>query len=348
MTDAPQPVPEAPVRAARLDTRNTLRLPCAADALLEFDDRAALTEALDWCARHQLQPLLLGEGSNVVLPERLRRAVLRSTDRRVEVIASSAERTTLRVGAGKNWHELVAMTVARGWYGLENLALIPGSVGAAPVQNIGAYGVELSSVVQSVHGVYTDTQAAASLSAEECAFAYRDSIFKHQLAGRFAITAVDLVLRRDGRGQASYPALAERLAGHAGPVTPEAVFAAVVALRRERLPDPATHPNAGSFFKNPVLEEDAARRLAAANPGLPVYPAPGGMAKLSAAWLIERCGFRGVERGRAAVSAAHALVLVNRGGVQRDLLSLAAEIRQAVAARFGCELEIEPVVLGDE
>jgi UDP-N-acetylmuramate dehydrogenase len=263
-------------------------------------------------------------------------------------VADDSQTVVLRVGAGRHWHALVSECLDAGLYGLENLALIPGSVGAAPVQNIGAYGAELEQFVVAVHGLEVETLRGRVLNKGECEFAYRQSVFKAALAGRFIITAVDLRLSRDPVVNTQYPALAERLARFPGPVTPRAVFDAVVALRRERLPDPARDPNAGSFFKNPLVPRTEALALQAANPGLPVFAADADRAKLSAAWMIDACGFRGAQRDGVAVSADHALVLVHRGGGQSRLLALASEIAAAVKARFGCELEIEPVVYGDD
>jgi UDP-N-acetylmuramate dehydrogenase len=333
-----------PIAPAQLRERNTLQLPCEAAALLEFDDTQALLDALSWCADNSLPPFILGDGSNVVLPQILPRAVLRSVATHVTVLDEANDSVLLRVGAGKNWHQLVSECVQAKRYGIENLALIPGSVGAAPVQNIGAYGVELSSVVVGAHGVYLDSGESRYLDKEGCAFAYRDSIFKRELSGRFAITDVDLRLSREPRVDLAYPALAERVAFSTTGPTPHSVFEAVVALRRERLPDPAVEPNAGSFFKNPIVPVAQARALSREYPVLPVFSVDDSYSKVSAAWLIDQCGFKGAVRDRVAVARLHALVLVNRGGVQEDLLALADEIRDAVRARFGCELEIEPVV----
>lgn len=329
---------------AQLRKRNTLQLPCEAAALLEFGNTQALLGALSWCADHSLPPLILGDGSNVVLPQILPRAVLRSVATHVTVLEEAADSVLLRVGAGKNWHQLVGECLQAKRYGIENLALIPGSAGAAPVQNIGAYGVELSSVVVGVHGVYLDSGESRSLDRESCAFAYRDSIFKGELAGRFAITDVDLRLSREPRVDLAYPALAERVALSNSAPTPHSVFDAVVSLRRERLPDPTGEPNAGSFFKNPIVPIEQATALSLEYPALPVFAVDDSCSKVSAAWLIDQCGFRGAARERVAVARLHALVLVNRGGVQEDLLALADEIRDAVRTRFSCELDIEPVV----
>lgn len=331
-------------RNVLLHNANTLRLPCEAAALLPFDSTETLQTALKWVREEGLEPLVLGEGSNVVLPGKLERAVLRCCDTSITTLGQDRAAVILRVGAGRNWHSLVESCLDAGHYGLENLALIPGTVGAAPVQNIGAYGVELASFVECVHGVHLDSRQAETLSADACEFAYRDSIFKGELRDRFVTTHVDLRLLLQPNVERSYPALSQRLEHNVGDATPRAVFEAVVALRRERLPDPTREPNAGSFFKNPILPRAQVAKMRDAFPGLPVYPVDDATEKVSAAWLIDYCGFKGAERGPVRVSANHALVLINDGGAQQALLSLADEITETVKARFGCELEIEPRV----
>jgi UDP-N-acetylmuramate dehydrogenase len=333
---------------ARLDDANTLRLPCSAPAVLTVDSADDVSEAIDWCRNRALRLLPLGEGSNVVLPPRLRRAVLRSADAGRRVVEDRGEAVTLRVGAALHWHTLVSDCLAEGLHGLENLALIPGSTGAAPVQNIGAYGVEIASFVVAVHGVHLDTSRPESLRPADCDFAYRDSVFKGRLRDRFLITSVDLRLSRTPHPVADYPALAARLAAAGLAATARNVYDTVVALRRERLPDPRELPNAGSFFKNPIVSAAQAEALAARYPSLPVHAQDGGRAKLSAAWMIDACGFRGTRQGGAAVHGDHALVLLNLGGGQNDLLELARRIRDAVEARFDVALEIEPTLYADD
>lgn len=329
----------------QLQSRNTLRLRSDAAALSIIDSLDGLEAALIRARQQGLPALPLGEGSNVVLAGDLQAHVLLMRLRGCRWLTRNG---LLRVAAGESWHPLVAWTVSQGWYGLENLALIPGTVGAAPVQNIGAYGRELAPFVRAVHAVRINDGAQLHLSAAECNFAYRDSIFKHALRDRVVITAVDLQLSRDLAPETSYPGLRERLAGlPAGNVTPSDVFRAVVALRREKLPDPRQEPNAGSFFKNPVVPADTAEALKARHPALPVFEAGAGKCKLAAGWLIEQAGWKGVKRNGVGVHPGHALVLVNRGGDSGErLLALASEIRDSVRARFGVVLEIEPRCYG--
>jgi UDP-N-acetylmuramate dehydrogenase len=332
----------------RLSGHNTLALEARARAILRAERADEVADALAWARARGLSLLPLGEGSNVVFAGDLDAAALLLQTRGRERLAERGDSVSLRVQAGENWHELVAWTLDQGLYGLENLALIPGKVGAAPIQNIGAYGVELAEVLEAVHGLELATGRAFSLTAAECQLGYRDSVFKHALRDTSVITAVDLRLSRRAAPRWHYPSLAAELAarGIAQP-SPGQVFDAVVAIRRSRLPDPALEPNAGSFFKNPVLPEDAAQALLADYPALPHFPAAEGRIKLPAAWLIEQCGWKGQRQGGVGVHPGHALVLVNYGGNDgAALLALAEAIRASVAARFGVELEIEPRVYG--
>ena len=325
---------------------NTLRLPCRASRVVSVSGDEDVARAIDVARRERLPIRALGDGSNVVLPPSLRALVLRVADEAVSVLDDSPTQVTLRVGAGKNWHALVEETLCRGWYGLENLALIPGRVGAAPVQNIGAYGRELQDFTVAVHGSDLRTARGRSVSARQCEFAYRDSVFKRRWRDRVLIRAVDLRLSKTPDPHLAYPALRERLKSGLYPETPRGVFDAVVAQRRQRLPDPARRPNAGSFFKNPVLAAALVERLARRFPDLPSFAQREASAKLSAAWLIERCGLRGERQGQALVSATHALVVENAGGAtQADVLALAERVQARVYAAFGVQLVREPRVM---
>ncbi|HAN68680.1 MAG TPA: hypothetical protein DCQ70_09325, partial [Halieaceae bacterium] len=267
-----------------------------------------------------------------------------------EVLEDNGEYVTLRVGAGESWHALVVWSLASGYYGLENLALIPGTVGAAPIQNIGAYGCELGSFVVAVHARRINDGSYLKLSGAECEFGYRDSVFKQRLVDSVVITQVDLQLTRTPTVNTSYPALADALkpAGCSDSPTPQQVFDAVVALRRARLPDPASEPNAGSFFKNPIVPRGLAEALRRQYPDLPVFPASDDTCKLAAAWLIEQAGWKGHRAGAVGVHPGHALVLVNYGAdAAPRLLALAKEIQASVLQRFGVQLELEPRVYGE-
>lgn len=329
--------------------RNTLGLKTTPSALRSVTSLAELEQALHWARARQLSVLPLGEGSNVVLLPRIDALVLELRLKGRELLQRDANTVLLRVAAGENWHALVAWTLSQGYYGLENLALIPGTVGAAPVQNIGAYGRELAPFVEAVHALHCADASPLRLSQADCHFGYRDSVFKQGLRDQLVITHVDLRLPLRASAEFSYPGLREALAqrGAAESPSPQAVFDAVVALRQAKLPDPAQEPNVGSFFKNPLLPQAQAEALQRAYPELPVYPAASGQCKLAAAWLIERAGWKGVRRGAVGVHPGHALVLVNYGADDgSEVLELAAEIQASVQAQFGVLLELEPRVYG--
>jgi UDP-N-acetylmuramate dehydrogenase len=265
--------------------------------------------------------------------------------------------------AGENWHDFVDWTLAQGWPGLENLALIPGNVGATPVQNIGAYGVELQDVFDSLDAIDLDSGELFSLDAAQCAFAYRDSVFKHGpdqaqhgsrhmgLAGRAAILRVRFRLAKKWRPILGYADIQRKIAstGHAQPHARE-IFDWVCEIRRAKLPDPAVLGNAGSFFKNPTVTTEQCEDIIGRDPGVVHYPMLDGSIKLAAGWLIDACGWKGKSVGQAGVYEKQALVLVNRGGRESpctggEVMTLAKAIQTSVYERFGIFLEPEPVVV---
>lgn len=337
------------VEGADLRARNSFGIAARAAMLVEVDDPAALPLVF---ARHVAPgttPLVLGGGSNLLFAGDAQVAVLALRCSQVRVLDADDAAATVRADAGTNWHEFVRWTLDQGLYGLENLALIPGTVGAAPIQNIGAYGVEVGEHVQAVEAFEPATGRQLRLGRADCAFAYRDSVFKRQ-AGRYIVTAVEFRLSRQPCPRTGYAGIGEELAaaGITAP-TPQQVFEAVCALRRRKLPDPARIGNAGSFFKNPIVARAVAEGLASAHPGLPVFPgACAETRKLSAAWLIEACGWKGRREGDAGVAEGHALVLVNHGQASgAQLLALARRIVASVQERFGVALEPEPRIVGD-
>jgi UDP-N-acetylmuramate dehydrogenase len=334
---------------ASLTALNTLALKAQGEALVKVESEAELCAALAWAQARETPVIVLGEGSNVVLVGDLATLVIQQATRGIEIIHDYDEQVILRVAAGENWHALVEWCLGQGFYGLENLALIPGTVGAAPIQNIGAYGVELDTSIAAIHALRIDNSETLTLSAADCEFGYRDSIFKHRLRDQLVITAVELSLSRIPGLQLAYPALANVLPAAGGQaLTPQDVFCAVVELRQSRLPDPAVLPNAGSFFKNPVLESARAAAIREQFPEVPAYPQDDGREKFPAAWFIDRCGWKGFRENGVGVHPDHALVLVNYGSNSgTQLLQLAARITDSVRDRFGIELEIEPRVYGD-
>lgn len=335
-------------RAESLQSYNTLALDACASALVRVDSQSCLVDALAWAAAEGLAVVPLGEGSNVVLAGDIEALVLRLETRGIEVLEDNADTVLLRVAAGEQWHALVQWSIQQGFYGIENLALIPGTVGAAPIQNIGAYGVELAPFVRRVHCVDIASGKEHILEGSACQFGYRDSIFKHRLRDQLVITAVDLQLSRVPRVQVDYPVLARALEAQGiETATAGQVFDAVVSIRRSKLPDPAQVPNAGSFFKNPLVNNERARELARQFSGLPQYPQADGKTKLPAAWLIEHCGWKGYQSDGLGVHPEHALVLVNYGSDSGEaLLELAAQVAVSVLDTFDIRLEIEPRIYG--
>ena len=323
-----------------LQGANTLGLPCVAERFIAAESPATLAEALALACQHDWPLTLLGGGSNLILPRRLPGLVVQPTFAGWHYRRNEQGRIRLRVEAGMSWHALVMESVTRGWWGIENLALIPGRCGAAPIQNIGAYGVELAEVLDSVELLHLASGRQQTLSAEACHFGYRDSIFKGALAGRVVITALTLTLSESPQPRLAYGDLASRVG--VAP-TPLEVAEAVAEIRRQKLPDPAQLGNAGSFFKNPLVSAELARQLLADCPDMPHFEQPDGRVKLAAGWLIDRCGLKGLRRGAFGVHERQALVLVHHGGGDAEgLLAFAAEIAAAVEARFGVTLVREP------
>ncbi|WP_075183691.1 UDP-N-acetylmuramate dehydrogenase [Pantoea sp. 1.19] len=321
-----------------LKTWNTFQLDARAKNIRIVHDAATLCDCWQQSRAVNEPVLLLGEGSNVLFLKDFNGQVLIN---RISGIAvtETAGAWLLHVGAGENWHRLVDYTLDQGYPGLENLALIPGCVGSAPIQNIGAYGVELKKVCEYVDIVHLPSGREQRLTVDECQFGYRDSVFKHQYRDEFAIIAVGLRLAKQWQPVLSYGDLA-RL--DPATVTPRMVYDAVCHMRRCKLPDPAVTGNAGSFFKNPVIAADAAASLLARFPHMPHYPQADGQVKLAAGWLIDQCGLKGLQRGGAMVHHQQALVLVNAGQASGgDVVALAHAVRQHVGTQFDIWLEPE-------
>jgi len=324
---------------------NTLRVPARARKLIRLRQAGDLPGILQ-AAQAEGSPLLvLGAGSNLLFAGDFPGVVLQMAMRGIEDLG----RGRIRVAAGESWDGLVRWSLETGYVGLENLVLIPGTVGAAPVQNIGAYGVELSEFIAAIEAWDRQESRLVTLEPPDCHFAYRYSVFKRDCE-RYIITHVQLVLSRRRSLCLEYQGVREELEalGVQAPAAPD-VARAVERLRRRKLPDPQTLANAGSFFKNPVVSARQADDLRSRYPDLPGYPQPGGGVKLSAAWMIEQCGLKGVRRGAAGLYEGHALVLVNLGqATGSELLSLAREVQESVARRFGVTLQPEPRIVPEE
>jgi UDP-N-acetylmuramate dehydrogenase len=332
---------------------NTFGLPAVAHTLVHIRSDADVRRVLDHPTLGRAPKLVLGGGSNLILTRDPDAVVLRVEVMGRRLLEERSDAWIVEVGAGESWHDTVAWTLEQGWPGLENLALIPGTVGAAPVQNIGAYGLELKDRFESLDAVGLVTGRAARLDAAACRFGYRDSVFKHDthdeggLAGKSLITRVRLRLPKPWKAVLGYLELERRIA-ETGITQPDArtVFDWVCAIRRAKLPDPAQIGNAGSFFKNPVVSAEQCRDIIARDPHIVHYPMADGSFKLAAGWLIDACGWKGKSVGRAGVYERQALVLVNRGGASgAEVMTLARAIQESVYGRFGIRLEPEPLVI---
>jgi UDP-N-acetylmuramate dehydrogenase len=334
-------------RSASLREFNTFGLPAQADRLVRVRSEAEVRAVVDHPELGRAPKFVLGGGSNIVLTRDLQALVVKVEIGGMRLVETRDDAFIVEAGAGERWNDLVAWTLRQGWPGLENLALIPGTVGAAPVQNVGAYGVELAERFESLSAVDLMTGRGVTLDRAQCRFGYRDSVFKQGLAGKSVITRVRLRLPRPWRPVLGYLEL-ERRRAETGLARPDAqtIFDWVCAIRRAKLPDPARVGNAGSFFKNPVVSEVQCRDIIGRDPSVVHYPLPDGSVKLAAGWLIDACGWKGKSVGRAGVYEKQALVLVNRGGaIGAEVLTLARAIQESVYGRFGIRLEPEPVML---
>ena len=331
---------------ADLTPRTTFGVPARARWLARVTDPAALPQLLERREFRDLPRLTLGGGSNLLFTRDFEGLVLAIESQGIERLDSGKDGDLLRVAAGENWDAFVRWSLEQGYAGLENLILIPGSVGAAPFQNIGAYGTEIREFVRGVRAWDSREEEFVWLDNDACEFAYRDSIFKRQ-RGRWLITELELLLPHEAPPRIHYPGVREALETVGIPEPrPTDVARVVEDLRRSKLPDPAITGNAGSFFKNPVRDATTVDDLKRRFPHLPFHELSDGRCKLSAAWLIEQTGFRGYRQGAVGVSEQHALVLVNLGGATgAEVWALAERIRECVQQQFGILLEPEPVVL---
>jgi len=348
----PSPPALAIDRDVNLRGFNSFGLPAHAHTLVHVTSEADVRRLLAHPEHGRAPKLVLGGGSNLILSRDPQAVVLRVEVRGRRLLAERPDAWIVEVGAGETWHDVVAWTLDQGWPGLENLALIPGTVGAAPVQNIGAYGLELKDRFESLDAVDLVTGRTVTLDARACAFGYRDSVFKHDasdggLAGKSLITRVRLRLPRPWAPVLGYLDLERRMA-ETGNNAPDArtIFDWVCAIRRAKLPDPAQIGNVGSFFKNPIVSAEQCRDIIGRDPEIVHYPLPDGSVKLAAGWLIDACGWKGKSVGRAGVYERQALVLVNRGGATgAEVVTLARAIQESVYGRFGIRLEPEPVIV---
>ncbi|WP_122664948.1 UDP-N-acetylmuramate dehydrogenase [Pseudomonas viridiflava] len=332
-----------PQSAVSLRPFNTFGVDVKAQMFAEAHNDDDVRDALAYSAEHDLPLMVIGGGSNLLLTGDVQALVLRMASRGIRILREDCLQAIIEAEAGEPWHPFVLSCLELGLAGLENLSLIPGTVGAAPMQNIGAYGVEIKDVFHGLTALDRQTGELRDFSLEECAFGYRDSLFKHEI-GRWVILRVRFLLTRDPHLHLEYGPVRQRLEeqGIKQP-TPRDVSAAICAIRSEKLPDPAVLGNAGSFFKNPLVSAELAEQIRRTYPALVGYPQPDGQVKLAAGWLIEQAGWKGYREGDAGVHRLQSLVLVNYGqatGLQ--LHALAQRIQADIAKRFGVALEMEP------
>ena len=320
-----------------LEKYNTFHLPVKTRWFMEYESEEDVQKILRDEYFQECLSTHIGQGSNLLFINDYNGIILHSAIRGMEVVSEDEATVSLRVGAGEVWDEVVAYAVSKGWGGIENLSLIPGEVGAAAVQNIGAYGVEIKDVIESVEAWNRLTFEKHVFTAEECGYGYRSSRFKDPHQDPHFITYVTLRLEKFPVFNIEYGALNQRLSDKA--LTLENVRETVISIRKEKLPDTESLGNAGSFFMNPLITDEHFERIRKEYPDMPSYPAEKGKVKVPAGWLIEKCGFKGQRHGNVGVYEKQALVLVNFGGATGDEIALFAEsIRAAVKERFGIEL----------
>jgi len=315
----------------------------AADAAFfgSFTNVAELEALLSY--QPQLSTLILGGGSNILFTGNFTGRVLKNEIKGIETIRQDDSFVYVKAGAGENWHRFVLFCIAQNWGGVENLSLIPGNIGASPMQNIGAYGVEIKDVFESLEAYHLHDKKMVEFNLPDCAFGYRESVFKRKYRDQFAIVSVTLKLRKQPIFHTSYGAIAEALEKAAvQTLSIKSISDAVIRIRSSKLPDPAVIGNAGSFFKNPELPAEPFGMLKEKFPAIVGYPLPNGMVKLAAGWLIEQCGWKGYRKGDAGCHAKQALVLVNYGHASgSEIYDLSTAIQQSVIEKFGVTLERE-------
>lgn len=326
---------------------NTFGVEVKAKLFAEVFSEDELREILSHIKYKSERKLILGGGSNILFTKDFDGLIIKLSIKNIDVIEENAVSVVIEAGAGVIWNELVKYCIERNYGGIENLTLIPGTVGAAPIQNIGAYGQELADTFVSLNGAFIDSAETKTFSKKECRFSYRSSIFKEELKNNFVVTSVKLNLQKNPKPNLTYKALSDYLAKN-GVVNPtiKDVSIAVANIRRSKLPDPVKVGNAGSYFKNPVVSEDSFRKLKAEYSDIVSFPSESGQIKISAGWLIEKCGWKGKRLGDVGNSPDHALIICNFGkATGSEILEFAMRIKEEVSNKFGIKLEEEVNIL---
>lgn len=321
---------------------NTFGLDKKARFFTSVNSREQLIESLIWSRNRGLEVFILGGGSNILLTQDVNSLVIKIEIAGIEVVDENDDHVWVKVGAGENWHSFVTHAIAQGWAGIENLSLIPGTVGASPMQNIGAYGVEIKDVFHSLRALNRATLEQKEFTKEECKFGYRESVFKNELLGQYIITSVTFQLNKKPEFNIEYGTIQETLQESGNEeLSIQAISDAVIKIRQSKLPDPKEIGNAGSFFKNPTISIEDWEALKESFPNIPGYDVPEGK-KVPAAWLIEQSGWKGKRFGETGVHAKQPLVLVNYGNSKgNDIKELAENIQASVFEKFGIPLKAE-------
>lgn len=321
---------------------NTFGLDKKARFFTSVNSREQLIESLIWSRNRGLEVFILGGGSNILLTQDVNSLVIKIEIAGIEVVDENDDHVWVKVGAGENWHSFVTHAIAQGWAGIENLSLIPGTVGASPMQNIGAYGVEIKDVFHSLRALNRANLEQKEFNKEECKFGYRESVFKNELLGQYIITSVTFQLNKKPEFNIEYGTIQETLQESGNEeLSIQAISDAVIKIRQSKLPDPKEIGNAGSFFKNPTISIENWEALKESFPNIPGYDVPEGK-KVPAAWLIEQSGWKGKRFGETGVHAKQPLVLVNYGNSKgNDIKELAENIQASVFEKFGIPLKAE-------
>lgn len=323
---------------------NSFHVEERADRIIEFDSKQDLDQIFAEGATPE-NWYVLGGGNNILFTQRFAGTLLKPVGKGIKIKAQIDDSVIVEAEAGVEWDDLVAWSVERDLWGMENLSLIPGTVGAAPVQNIGAYGAEAKDVIERVHYFDVEDRKHHILGCAECRFAYRESIFKHELKGRAIITSVEFRLSKSSQPSLGYGDLAKEVEARGG-ATLKNIREAVCAIRQSKLPDTAVLGNAGSFFKNPIVNKEVSERLKAEYDSMPIYPVSEHKCKLAAGWLIDQAGLKGYRKGNVGVHERQALVLVNFGGATgAEVIALSEEVRERVFAKFGINIDPEVNIL---